>query len=127
MIVIALRNLAPRKGICNGTRLIVKSATTHLLCCQIARGINYSCHTVIMRLEQFKKLKISYYNLGERAGEQVFIPRIQLTQAEEIGKSSFSWQRRQYPIRPAFAMTCNKSQGQTLGKYNIQQNINYHE
>ena len=26
----------------------------------------------------------------------------------------FEWQRRQFPVRPAFAITVNKSQGQTL-------------
>ena len=34
-----------------------------------------------------------------------------LTPDDEL---SFEWKRRQFPIRPAFAMTINKAQGQTL-------------
>ena len=59
-------------------------------------------------------------NLGNKALEckivgslkRVLIPRI--TFIPKIGEYAFEWQRRQFPVRPAFATTINKSQGQTL-------------
>ena len=45
-------------------------------------------------------------------GNEVLIPRIIFI--PKLGEYPFSWQRRQYPVKPAFATTINKSQGQTL-------------
>ncbi|KAB2603765.1 hypothetical protein D8674_041397 [Pyrus ussuriensis x Pyrus communis] len=49
---------------------------------------------------------------GNNTGYKVFIPRITLTATES--KWPFVFKRRQFPIRPCFAMTINKSQGQSL-------------
>jgi ATP-dependent DNA helicase PIF1 len=49
---------------------------------------------------------------GPCAGEQAFIPQITLTSMDEL---PFELHRRQFPVRLAFAMTINKSQGQSLG------------
>ena len=46
------------------------------------------------------------------SGRIVLIPRI--TFISKPREYPFEWQRRQFPVRPAFAMTINKSQGQTL-------------
>lgn len=47
---------------------------------------------------------------GTSAGEDVFISRIPLVPSD----LPFEFKRLQFPIRPAFAMTINKSQGQSL-------------
>ena len=79
-----LRNINPRQGLCNGTRLIFdKCIDNKLLQCRIVE-----------------------------TGRVVLIPRI--TFIPKPNEYPFEWQRRQFPIRPAFAMTINKSQGQTL-------------
>lgn len=49
----------------------------------------------------------------------MLIPRIELTPKEGDVDNPFEWRRRQFPIRPAFAMTINKSQGQTLDTVGI--------
>ena len=46
------------------------------------------------------------------SGRVVLIPRI--TFIPKPTEYPFEWQRRQFPVRSAFAMTINKSQGQTL-------------
>ena len=43
----------------------------------------------------------------------VFIPRIVFIPQDN--EYPFSWQRRQFPVKPAFATTINKSQGNILG------------
>lgn len=86
-----LRNLDPSNGLCNGTRLIVR-------CCS-ARVIEAEVLT------------------GEHAGYVTFIPRIPLI--TENSGLPFPVRRKQFPIRVAYAMTINKSQGQTLPKVGI--------
>ena len=84
MPIMLLRNINPRQGLCNGTRLIFeKCLDNKLLQCRIVE-----------------------------TGRLVLIPRI--TFIPKPGEFPFEWQRRQFPVRPAFAMTINKSQGQTL-------------
>merc|ERR1712208_139300 len=84
MPLMLLRNINPRQGLCNGTRLMFQRAINNkLLECRIVGS--------------------------ERV---VLIPRI--TFIPKPGEYPFEWQRRQFPVRPAFAITINKSQGQTL-------------
>ena len=84
MPIMLLRNINPRQGLCNGTRLIFeKCLDNKLLQCRIVES-----------------------------GRLVLIPRI--TFIPKPAEYPFEWQRRQFPVRPAFAMTINKSQGQTL-------------
>ena len=86
--VMLLRNLDPSKGLCNGTRLRVMEIRTRVLKCRIISGD------------------------AKFAGKVVFIPRITLAPtAEDL---HIPLQRRQFPVRLAFAMTVNKSQGQSL-------------
>ena len=87
MPLMLLRNLNPKMGLCNGTRLIFhKVHKNYLLECSIVGG-------------EFNTRKI-------------LIPRI--TTRPKDREFPFEWCRRQFPVRVAFAMTVNKSQGQTL-------------
>ncbi|XP_024014540.1 ATP-dependent DNA helicase PIF1-like [Eutrema salsugineum] len=54
---------------------------------------------------------------GSKVGEKVLIPRIFLFPSEM--KLPFRMRRKQFPITLAFAMTINKSQGQTLEKVGL--------
>uniref|UniRef100_A0A0L8GXQ5 ATP-dependent DNA helicase n=1 Tax=Octopus bimaculoides TaxID=37653 RepID=A0A0L8GXQ5_OCTBM len=49
---------------------------------------------------------------GCRKGEDVFIPRIPLTPSGS--DIPFAFRRLQFLLQPSFAMSVNKSQGQTL-------------
>ena len=75
-----------RAGLCNGTRLIVKSLRQHLIDAEVLTG--------------------------RSKGQRVFIPRIDLKPSE--GNFPFQLCRRQFPVMLAFVMTINKSQGQSL-------------
>ena len=87
MPLLLLRNLDAANGLCNGTRLLVVAVHGgRLLEATIATG--------------------------SEAGRRVLIPRVACRPSEEL--FSFEWERRQFPVRPAFAITINKSQGQTL-------------
>jgi len=70
--------------LCNGTRLIVKQMMTHII------------EAVIMT--------------GQGKGQPVFIPRIPLIPSD----CPFPFKRLQFPVRPCFAITINKAQGQSL-------------
>jgi len=51
--------------------------------------------------------------IGPDKGRRVFIPRLSITPSN-TEKMPFTLRQRQFPLRPAFAMTINKAQGQTL-------------
>lgn len=54
---------------------------------------------------------------GTNTGNRVFIPRMSLTPTDK--KIPFKFQRRQFPLAVCFAMTINKSQGQSLSKVGL--------
>ncbi|XP_045797897.1 ATP-dependent DNA helicase PIF1-like [Trifolium pratense] len=89
--VMLLRNVDQAKGLCNGTRLTV----THL-------GKKSISATVIT---------------GKNAGDKIFIPRFDLLPSDP--GLPFKFKRRQFPITLCFAMTINKSQGQSLSHVGI--------
>jgi len=66
-----------------------------------------------MRKFVFEAKVISESNIGEK----VFIPRLSLSPSDV--KIPFKFQRRQFPISVSFAMTINKSQGQSLKNVRI--------
>ena len=79
-----LRNLSPKDGLCNGTKLIfLQFINNKLLLCQLSS-----------------------------TGKEVLVPRIKFLSDKH--HFPFEWSRRQFPVRVAFATTINKSQGQTL-------------
>ncbi|XP_060129913.1 uncharacterized protein LOC132592021 [Zootoca vivipara] len=90
-IIMLLRNLNTKKGLCNGTRLIVKQLKKNIIIAQVITG--------------------------SAEGNIVFIPRMDL--APTTTDLPFILRRRQFPVTLAFAMTINKSQGQTLEKVGI--------
>ena len=55
---------------------------------------------------------------GIHAGHIILIPRIALTTTKDC-HLPFTLTKRQFPIKPSYAMTINKSQGQTLTKVGI--------
>ena len=84
--VMLLRNLYPKQGLCNGTRMIVTRLRLHCIEVQILGG--------------------------DFHGQRKLIPRIILSTTE--GELPFVLTCKQFPIRLCFAMTVNTSQGQTL-------------
>jgi ATP-dependent exoDNAse (exonuclease V) alpha subunit len=86
--IMLLRNLDATKGLCNGTRLRVMEIRRKVLKCRIMS---------------------SDIRFG---GKIVFIPRITLSPTAE--DMPIPLRRRQFPVRLAFAMTMNKSQGQSV-------------
>ena len=78
-------------GLCNGTRLIV----THL----------------------GKRTKVATVITGKRAGTRVLIPRMNLIPSDP--GLPFKFRCRQFPLTLCFAMTINKSWGQSLYRVGV--------
>jgi ATP-dependent DNA helicase PIF1 len=84
--VMLLRNLCPQDGLCNGTRMVITNLRSH---CIEARILG-----------------------GDFDSQLRLIPRIKLTATDPSLGIEIS--RKQFPIRISFAMTINKSQGQSF-------------
>lgn len=93
-IVMLLRNLDVERGLTNGTRMIVLDMSrSHILVCVIVTGL-------------FK-------------GQKVLIPKIPIINKDTNLGLPCSLRRVQFPLRLAFAMTINKSQGQTFERVGV--------
>ena len=90
-VIMLLRNMDPSRDHCNGTRYIVRQVSPRCITAEIA--------------------------CGEYAGNILFIPHIPLSPTD--AGLPFTLRRRQFPVRPAFAMTINKAQGQTLQRAGV--------
>jgi hypothetical protein len=84
--IMLLRNISQTTGLCNGTRLAITRLAEKVI------------EAIVMT--------------GSNIGDIVYIPRICLTTRDP--RWPFTLHRRQFPIRISYAMTINKSQGQTL-------------
>ena len=89
--LILLRNLSLREGLCNGTRMGVL-------------GISRTCLQVAILGRKFDGM------IG-------LLPRIKLTTTEE--DRPFILERTQFPARLCFAMTVDRSQGQSLEQVGV--------
>ncbi|KAK6160522.1 hypothetical protein DH2020_003903 [Rehmannia glutinosa] len=89
--VMLLRNIDYSIGLCNGTRLVITRLGKHVLESKILTGAN--------------------------AGHKVLIPRMTLTPSDL--RIPFKFQRRQFPLIVSYAMTINKSQGQSLSNVGL--------
>lgn len=90
-LIMLIRNLNAKKGLCNGTRLIVKELYTNFIKAEILTGT--------------------------RKGDVVFLPRINIAPTDT--DLPFTLKRRQFPIIPAFVITINKAQGQSFNNVGI--------
>ncbi|GKC75225.1 ATP-dependent DNA helicase PIF1-like protein, partial [Tanacetum coccineum] len=86
LLIMLLRNVNPTKGLCNGTRLIITELGEFVI------------HAKILT--------------GSHMGDNVLIHRIITTSNQS--KWPFILKRRQYLMKPCYAVTINKSQGQSL-------------
>ncbi|XP_052627245.1 uncharacterized protein LOC128133750 [Lactuca sativa] len=89
--VMLLINIDQKSGLCNGTRLRVLALGKRVIEAEIISGSNI--------------------------GNRTFIPRMSLTPSDK--RIPFIFQRRQFPLAVCFAMTINKSQGQSLSKVGL--------
>ena len=81
-----LRNLNPKQGLCNGTRLLITSMTQRLI------------RAIVLT--------------GSHRMKKCIIPRVTLYPSNN--PYPFKFGRRQFPLRHSCVMTINKSQGQTF-------------
>ena len=90
-ITVLLCNLDPVNEHGNGTRHVIEHLHDHIIDATIA--------------------------CGPHAGKQILIHRIPMIPLDNI--LPFHMKRKQFPVRPAFAITSNKAQGQTLSHVGI--------
>ena len=91
MVIMLLRNFDQQNGHWNGSRYLINQILPHPLVATSIVGVN--------------------------AGRTLLISRITLSPSDNI--FPFTLRRRQFPLRPCFAMTVNKSQGHSLHRVGI--------
>ncbi|XP_058775037.1 uncharacterized protein LOC131649283 [Vicia villosa] len=84
--IMLMRNIDQSQGLCNGTRLIVTNMAAHVLEAKLMGDNNN--------------------------GKVIYIPRMDMSPSQSPWP--FKLSRRQFPVIVAYAMTINKSQGQSL-------------
>ncbi|XP_058741254.1 uncharacterized protein LOC131613618 [Vicia villosa] len=84
--IMLMRNIDQSEGLCNGTRLIVTKMENHVIEAQVMGGKGH--------------------------GNVIYIPRMDTSPSQSPWP--FKLNRRQFPIIVSYAMTINKSQGQSL-------------
>nr|XP_047141074.1 uncharacterized protein LOC124816090 [Hydra vulgaris] len=90
-VIMLLRNLDLKGRLCNGTRLMVRALHNNYIDGEVLTGVS--------------------------AGNRVFVPRVQLALSD--ANLPFTLKRNQFPVRLAYSMTINKSQGQTFEKVGV--------
>ncbi|GJJ68098.1 ATP-dependent DNA helicase PIF1 [Entomortierella parvispora] len=91
--IILLRNINPAKVLCNGTRLIVLRLGQRFIDAKVMHGVN--------------------------KGHRILIPRTPITNSENDLSFPILFRRTQFPVKPAFTMSINKAQGQTLDRVGL--------
>ena len=86
MPVMLMRNFNQTYGLCNGTRLIITNLFGKIIEARVITGSNIN--------------------------EKFYLPRVILSERDQ--RWPFKMLRRQFPIRPCYGMTINKSRGQSL-------------
>ncbi|XP_071729153.1 uncharacterized protein [Rutidosis leptorrhynchoides] len=89
--IMLLRNIDQTKGLCNGTRLQIERMAEHTIEARIITGHCF--------------------------GNLTYIPRMIVAPTDN--KIPVKFQRRQFPVSVCFAMTINKSQGQSLSNVGL--------
>ncbi|XP_058752650.1 uncharacterized protein LOC131625837 [Vicia villosa] len=84
--VMLMRNIDQSEGLCNGTRVMITKMANHVIEARVMVGKGY--------------------------GNLVYIPRMDMSPSQSPWP--FKLKRRQFPIVVSYAMTINKSQGQSL-------------
>ncbi len=86
-----LKNIDPRRGLCNGTRLVVKQLRQNVIVAEISSGKN--------------------------KGLCKFIPRMNMSPTDS--DLPFTLNRLQFQVLLEFRVTISKSQGQTFDRVGI--------
>ncbi|KAL1321297.1 hypothetical protein AAHE18_14G118300 [Arachis hypogaea] len=89
--IMLLRNIDHSMGLCNGTGLVITNFGKHII-----EAKSITCKS---------------------CGQKIFIPRMTLSPFDH--RIPFKFQRRQFRITVSYAMTINKSQGQSLSKVGL--------
>ncbi|XP_045797949.1 uncharacterized protein LOC123892172 [Trifolium pratense] len=89
--IMLMRNIDQTQGLCNGTRMIVTRLADHVIEAKIIGGKHH--------------------------GNKVYIPRLDMSPSQSPWP--FKLTRRQFPLMVSYAMTINKSQGQSLDNVGV--------
>jgi ATP-dependent exoDNAse (exonuclease V) alpha subunit len=92
MPVVVMRNLYIKQGVCNGSRMVVLSI-----------GAGFLMGKLIS---------------GPKSGTVVLIPKIKIHNKISV-RAGLLFYRYQFPVAPAYAMSVNKTQGQTFRRVSV--------